>query len=178
MGTSIVCVIPKEKQFSINELKPKLENIFNHKCKAAYLHLTKNGRFTKKENVSWWINFISSEKDNPEYITGEGSSFSIDLYKNVVFINCIERFSSLYMEGKYDLSKELFEIFLEISKVFSFSDSILFAAGGFGETDIISDIAYYNNADFEQICKKMIELNGLPATNFRELTEKLWYLKK
>lgn len=177
MGTTIVCVIPKDKQYPIDKLKKKLEHIFNNKCKAEYLYIKKNGRFTKDENVCWWIRLIPSNEYNPEYITGEGSSFSIDIYKKVMFISCIERFSSLYLDGEHNLREELYKIFSKISDAFGLSDKMLLAAGGFGETDIISDTAYYENADFDQICETMIRLNGPPATNLDQLTERCWYLR-
>lgn len=33
------------------------------------------------------------------------------------------------------------------------------------------------NADFDQICNKTIELNGIPAKELSDLYDKSWYLK-
>jgi hypothetical protein len=74
----------------------------------------------------------------------------------------------------------LFKILLELCNEFRSSDKVLIGAGGFGETDIVGDIAIYGGG-FEQICNKMTELNGSPATDLTELVglnAKSWYLKK
>jgi len=176
MGTHIDCIIPKEKDYSVEEIKQKLKNVFE-KLKPEYIHLEKYGTFTKNVNGNWWITQVKAEKGEPEYITGEGDSFSIDIYKKVICIGCIERFSSLYFEER-NISQELFKILTKLSNEFRTSDKLLIGAGGFGETDHIMDIACYEDADFDQVCKKMTELNGIPANELAELTEKSWFLKK
>ena len=176
MGTSIDCIIPKEKNYSVEEIKSKLKSVYN-RLKPEYSKLEKHGTFTKNANGNWWISLIPSKNGNPEYITGEGDSFNIDIYGKVIHIGCIERFSSLYMTDK-NISNELYKIIIEISKEFRKSDEILIGAGGFGETDHIMDMAFYENADFEKVCVKMTELNGIPATELTDLKEKSWYLKK
>lgn len=176
MGTHINCIIPKENDYSVEEIKEKLKSVFEKK-KSEYLHLEKHGTFTKNVNGKWWITHIPAEKSNPKYITGEGDSFDIDIYENVVCIGCVERFSSLYLAER-NIGKELFQIITELSKIFRASDKMLIGASGFGETDYIMDMAFTKNADFEQIYKKMTELNGIPAINLIELKDKTWYLKK
>ncbi|RED37663.1 hypothetical protein DFQ10_1271 [Winogradskyella eximia] len=176
MGTHIDCIIPKEKEYSVEEIKQKLKSTFD-RLKSELLHLEEYGTFTENVNGNWWISHIPSENGNPEYITGEGDSFSIDIYKKVIHIGCIERFSSLYLFDK-NISTELFKILTELSNEFRTSEKILIGAGGFGETDHIIDMAYIENADFEQVCKKMTKLNGIPAQNLAELNEKSWYLKE
>ena len=176
MGTHIDCIIPKEKEYSVEEIKQKLKNAFD-KLQSEFLHLEEYGTFTENVNGNWWISHIPAENGNPEYITGEGDSFSIDIYKNVIHIGCIVRFSSLYLTDK-NISVELFKILTELSNEFRTSEKILIGAGGFGETDHILDMAYIENADFEQVCEKMTKLNGIPAQNLTELNEKSWYLKE
>ena len=176
MGTHIDCIIPKEKDYSVEEIKQKLKSAFDS-LKSEFLHLEKYGAFTENVNGNWWISLITSENGNPEYITGEGDSFNIDIYKNVIHIGCLERFSSLYLNDK-NVSPELFKIITELSKEFRASDKILIGAGGFGETDHIMDMAFNESADFEQLCEKMTELNGIPASDLIELKDRSWYLKK
>jgi len=176
MGTHVDCIIPKEKDYSVEEIKHKLESVFK-KNKAEYLHLEKHGTFTKNVNGKWSINHIPSKKGEPAYTLGEGDSFNINIYKKVINISSVERFSSLYLPDS-NISKELFKILKELCNEFRASEKLLIGAGGFGETDYIMDMAYYENADFDQICKKMTELNGLPANDLTELTEKSWYFKK
>ncbi|WP_430907975.1 hypothetical protein [Maribacter sp. 2-571] len=176
MGTHIDCIIPKEKDYSVKEVTEKLNGVFE-KVKPEYLHLEKSGTFTKKVNGNWWITKIEADKENPEYVTGEGDSFNINIYKNVVCIGCVERFSSLYLTEK-SISNDLFKIITELGEVFRSSNKILIGAGGFGETDFITDIAYIQNANFEQICKKMTKINGNPAKSLKELNEKSWFLKE
>ncbi len=176
MGTHIDCIIPKEKDYSVEEIREKLNGVFE-KLKPEYLHLEKNRTFTKNVKGNWWISKIEAEKDSPEYITGEGDSFDINIYKNVVCIGCVERFSSLYLTEK-NISKELYKIITELSNIFKSSNKILIGAGGFGETDFITDMALIENADFKQICKKMTEINGNPARSLNELNEKSWFLKE
>jgi hypothetical protein len=178
MGTHIDCFIPKENDYPIEEIKQKLKNVFD-RLKSEYLHLEKYGTFTENVNGKWWISLIPTENGNPEYITGEGDSFSIDIYDKTICIGSVERFSSLYLEDR-NISKELFKILLELCNEFRSSDKVLIGAGGFGETDIVGDIAIYGGG-FEQICNKMTELNGSPATDLTELVglnAKSWYLKK
>ncbi|WP_405207127.1 hypothetical protein [Aquimarina sp. LLG6339-5] len=176
MGTHIDCIIPKEKDYSIDEIKHKLKTVFE-RLKPEYLHLEKYGTFTKNLDGNWWIKHIPSENGEPEYIKGEGDSFSIDIYKKVICIGSIERFSSLYFEER-NISQKLFKILTELSNEFRTSDKMLIGAGGFGETDHIMDMVYYEDADFDQVCKKMTELNGIPANDLSELNEKSWFLKK
>lgn len=176
MGTHIDCLIPKEKDYSLAEVKLKLKNVYE-RLKPSYSHIEKHGNFIKNVSGNWCINLILSENGQPEYITGEGDSFSIDIYKKVICIGCIERFSSLHTTEK-KLSSELLKIFREIRKEFTKSNEMLIGAGGLGETDQIIDMAFYKNADFSQICKKMKELYGIPATQLTELKNKPWYLEK
>jgi hypothetical protein len=176
MGTHIDCIIPKEKEYSVEEIKQKLKSAYD-RLKSEFLHLEEYGTFTKKVNENWWISYIPSENGNPEYITGERDSFNIDIYKKVIHIGCIESFSSLYL-NENNVSAELFKIITELSKEFRTSDKILIGAGGFGETDLIMDMAFNESADFEQLCGKMTELNGIPASDLTELKDRSWYLKK
>ncbi|MGS2727214.1 hypothetical protein ACU8DI_11450 [Psychroserpens sp. BH13MA-6] len=175
MGTHIDCFIPKENNYSIEEVKEKLKSVFD-RLKSEYLHLEKHGTFKENVNSEWWISLIPAENGNPEYITGEGDIFSIDIYDKTICIGAIERFSSLYINDK-NVSRELFKILLELCNEFRSSDEILIGAGGFGETDHIGEIAF-NGGSFEQICNKMTELNGIPANDLTELKDRSWYLKK
>lgn len=175
MGTSIHCIIPKERNYSVEEIKQELNSLFK-KLKPEFLHLEKHGAFTKNVNGKWWFNLVSPENENPEYITGEGDCFSIDIYKNVICIGSTERFSSLYF-NESNIAEQLFTIITEISKIFRESDHLLIGAGGFGETDYIMDLAFTKQAHFEELCKKMTELNGSPANNLNELYDKSWYLQ-
>lgn len=106
----------------------------------------------------------------------EGGSFDISIYKNVVLIGCIERFGSLHFEEK-NISEQLIKIMTELSEEFSSSNRLLIGCKGTREMDEVVDLAYYNHADFNQICNKMIELNGVPARTLNDLKEKSWYLK-
>ncbi|NQY07036.1 MAG: hypothetical protein HRT68_12830 [Flavobacteriaceae bacterium] len=175
MGTHIDCIIPKEREYTTHEVIYKLESVFN-RLKAEFRHLEKYSAFSEYVDGKWWVKLIPEEENTPEYITGEGASFSIDIYKNVIVIGCIERFSNLYdLESK--IFKQLVKIIIEFSNEFRVSDKIIIGAGGNGETDQVLDIAHYENADFDQICKLMTKLNGLPAADFNELSNKSWYLK-
>jgi hypothetical protein len=176
MGTHIDCFIPKENDYSVEEIKQKLTSVFN-RLKSEYLHLEKYGTFTENVNGKWWISIIPAENGNPEYKTGEGDSFSIDIYDKTICIGSVERFSSLYLTER-NVAKELFQIITELSKIFRTTDKMLIGAGGFGETDHIMDMAFNENADFEQLCEKMTELNGIPASDLTELKDRSWYLKK
>lgn len=175
MGTSIDCIIPKEKEYSLEEIKQKLNDVFKS-LKAEFLHLEQFGHFTKNESESWFVILVPAQLNEPEYITGESNSFRIDIYKNVVVIGCMERFSGLY-DFQRNISEQLFKIITEVAKIFSDSNCILIGAGGVGETDRVIDMGHYENADFGQICNKMVELNGVPAKNLSELNDKSWYLK-
>ncbi|MBR9847424.1 MAG: hypothetical protein GYB35_15555 [Algicola sp.] len=175
MGTHIDCFIPKENNYSIEEIKEKLKSVF-HRLKSEYLHLEKHGTFKENVNGEWWISLIPAENGNPEYITGEGDIFSINIYDKTICFGAIERFSRLYINDK-NVSRELFKILLELCNEFRSSDKILIGAGGFGETDYIGEIAF-NGGRFEQICNKMTELNGIPANDLTELKDRSWYLKK
>lgn len=88
----------------------------------------------------------------------------------------MERFSDFY-DVQRNVSEQLFKIITEITKIFNDSNKILIGAGGMGTTDHVIDMAYYENADFDQICSKMVELNGAPAKKISELIDKSWYLK-
>jgi hypothetical protein len=175
MGSSINCIIPKEENYSVEEIKEKLNNVFS-RLKTELLHLRKFSDFPENVEGSWFVILIPEGLNEPEYIMAEGGSFDISIYKNVVLIGCIERFSSLYFEEK-NLSEQLFKIITELSKEFSSSDRLLIGCKGNGETDEIIDLAYYNHADFNQICDKMIELNGDPARTLNDLKTKSWYLQ-
>ncbi|TDO70422.1 hypothetical protein EV143_11142 [Flavobacterium chryseum] len=172
MGTSIHCIIPKEKEYSLEETEQRLNNVFD-KLKAEFLHLKEFGHFTKNERGNWFI--VPTQTNGSEYLTGESDSFSIDIYKNVVLIGCIERFSSLYFEER-NISEQLFKIITEIAKEFCDSSKLLIGEGGMGETDHMINMAC-ENADFDQIFNKTIELNGIPAKELNELYDKSWYLK-
>lgn len=173
MGSSIKCIIPKEREYSLTEIQQKLNDVFK-RLKAEFFHLEQYSNFTKNVTGNWFVNLISAEVNAPEYIYGEGDSFDISIYKNVVVISCVERFSSLYDTDR-NASEQLFKIIIEIAKEFSDSDKILIGSGGTGETDHVIDMAYYENAEFDQICNKMIELNGVPAKRLNELQDKSWY---
>lgn len=153
METHIDCIIPKDKDYAIEEIKKKLESVFE-RCKSEYQHLEAYGKFIKDVNGKWWMSFINKNNDQPGYITGEGDSFSIDVYKNVIDIGCLERFSSLYFKEE-NISDQLFKIILELSAEFRESEEILIGDGGFGVTDHIIDMVYYENAEFDKVCKKM-----------------------
>ncbi|KUJ61995.1 hypothetical protein AR687_10595 [Flavobacteriaceae bacterium CRH] len=172
MGTSIHCIIPKEKEYSLEETEQRLNDVFK-RLKAEFLHLKEFGHFTNNELGNWFI--VSAQTDRSEYLTGESDSFSIDIYKKVVLIGCIERFSSLYFQER-NISEQLLKIIIEIAKEFSDSDRLLIGSGGMGETDHMINMAG-DNADFDQICNKTIELNGIPAKELNELYDKSWYLK-
>lgn len=174
MGTSIDCIIPKEKEYSLEEIKQKLNDVFKS-LKAEFLHLEQFGYYTKNESRSWFVILVPAQLNEPEYITGESDSFRIDIYKNVVIIGCMERFSGFY-DVQRNVSEQLFKIITEITKIFNDSNKILIGAGGMGITDHVIDMAYYENADFDQICNKMAELNGSPARSLEELRDKSWYL--
>lgn len=47
-----------------------------------------------------------------------------------------------------------------------------------GETDSILDMAAEQKANFDEVCTKMKELNGVPARDFDRLKNKSWYLKE
>lgn len=175
MGSSIKCIIPKEKDYTTTELKQRLDAVFN-RLKTELLHLKEYGDFVKNVDENWFVILVPAELNEPEYIMGEGGSFDIYIYKNVVLIGCMERFGSLYFKEK-NLSEQLLKIITEISKEFGDSNKILIGAGGMGITDHVIDMAYYENADFDQICSKMVELNGIPASNLDDLKDKFWYLK-
>lgn len=175
MGTSIHCIIPKEKDFEIEELRQRLDDVFD-RLKTEVLHLREFGHFSKMASGSgkWFLIFVPAEDGLPEHITGEGFTFSVDIYKNVVLIGCIERFNDLYFKEK-NTSDQLFKIITEIAKEFCYSNKLLLAAGGFGDTDLAIDIAY--DANFDEICAKMTELHGIPADNFDDLKDVPWYLQ-
>jgi len=175
MGSIIKCIIPRETEYSAEQIKRKLKNAFERR-KFDYLNLEKNGRFTKNVSGIWWINKISRVNTEPKYITGEGDSFSLDIYSKVIIITCIERFSSLYLIED-NISNELFNILIEISNEFRSSDEIIIGNGS-GEMEAIIDMAYYENLDFAQVCDKMFEKNGKPAYSLIELRDALWYLRK
>ncbi|KIQ16434.1 hypothetical protein RT99_20395 [Flavobacterium sp. MEB061] len=172
MGTSIHCIIPKEKEYSLEETEQRLNDVFK-RLKAEFLHLKEFGHFTKNERGNWFI--TPNQIDGFEYATGESDSFSINIYKKVVLIGCIERFSSLYFQER-NMSEQLFKIITEIAKEFCDSGKLLIGAEGMGETDHIINMAC-ENADFDQICNKTIELNGIPAKELNDLYDKSWYLK-
>lgn len=174
MGSHIDCIIPKDKEYSVEEIKSKLKKVFE-RLKAEYLHLEKHGIFTKNVNGDWWIELVPAEHGNVAYITGEGDSFNIDFYEKVIHIGSIERFSSL-IPNESNFANELFKIISEISNEFRRSNKILIAEGGFGETDHIMDMAC-KGSDFDEIYDKMIERNGNPAEDLNELTGKIWYIK-
>ncbi|KIC01290.1 hypothetical protein OA88_14380 [Flavobacterium sp. JRM] len=175
MGSSINCIIPKEENYSIEEIKQKLNNVFS-RLKIELLHLKKYSDFPENVDESWFLILIPGGLNEPEYIMGEGGSFDIFIYKNVVLIGCIERFGSLHFEEK-NISEQLIKIMTELSEEFSSSNRLLIGCKGTREMDEVVDLAYYNHADFNQICNKMIELNGVPARNLNDLKEKPWYLK-
>ncbi|MEO8238337.1 MAG: hypothetical protein ABI793_10230 [Flavobacterium sp.] len=56
-GTSIDCIIPKEKEYSLEEIKQKLNDVFKS-LKAEFFHLEQFGHFTKKEIGS--VNYVIS----------------------------------------------------------------------------------------------------------------------
>jgi hypothetical protein len=172
MGTSIDCIIPKEKDYTIEQITIKLNNVFSN-LKQELLHLEKFGSFPN-ENNNWILNVIPASLNEPEYISGETGSFSIDIYKKVVVFSSIERFSSLYLD-EMNISKQLFIIINEMSNVFRSTKDLLIGQGGLGETDIIIDLAFYENADFNEVCNKMKELNGKPTNILSELKEEPWY---
>ena len=172
MGTSIHCIIPKEKEYSLEETEQRLNDIFK-RLKAEFLHLQEFGHFIKNERGNWFV--IPNPTNGFEDATGESDSFSIDIYKKVVLIGCIERFSSLYFKEK-NISEQLFKIITEIAKEFCDSGKLLIGAGGMGETDHMINMAC-EHADFDQICNKTIELNGIPAKELSDLYDKSWYLK-
>ncbi len=176
MSSHIDCVIPKEKDYSVSEIKEKLKNVFLRR-EADFKHIERYGKNTQHTNGEWWVKYIPSKNNEPEYITGEGDGFSINFYKKTIHISNPERFSSLY-DTDHGISQSLFRILTEISNEFQSTDKILIGAGGFGATDPILDMAYYDGADFELICEKMMELNGIPANSLTELKDKSWYLKK
>lgn len=173
MGTSINWIIPKEKEYSLEEIKQKLNDVFKS-LKTEFLHLEQFGYFTEKERGNWFVILLPAQFNEPEYITGENDSFRIDIYKNVVIIGCMERFSGLY-DSERNISKQLFKIIIELAKIFSDSNCLI-SSGGIGETDHVIDMGYYKNADFGQIFNKMVELNGAPAKNLEELRDKSWCL--
>lgn len=175
MGSSINYIIPKERDYTIKELKLRLDAVSN-RLKTEISYLKEYGNFVKNVNENWFVNLVPAELNEPEYIMGEGGSFDICIYKNVAIIGCMERFGSLYFKEK-NLSEQLLKIITEIAKEFGDSNKILIGAGGIGITDYVIDMAYYENADFDQICSKMVELNGAPAKKISELIDKSWYLK-
>lgn len=175
MGSSIKCIIPKEKEYSLEVTKQKLNDVFKS-LKAEFLHLEEYGNFTNNTIGNWSLILIPAELNQPEYITGENNGCDIYIYKKVVLIGYTERFSGLYFQEKA-ISEQLIKIITQIAKEFSDSDKIIIASGGMDETDHVIDMAYYENADFDQICNKMIELNGMPAKELNELYDKSWYLK-
>ncbi len=177
MGTSIHCIIPKEKDFEIEELRQRLDDVFV-RLKTEVAHLREFGHFSKRESESlkWFLIFVPAEKDLPEHITGEGFTFSVDIYKKVVLIGCIERFNDLYFKEK-NTSDQIFKIITELAKEFCFSNKLLLSAGGFGDTDHAIDMAHYDHANFDEICAKMTELHGIPADNFDDLKDVPWYLR-
>ncbi|MFW0736891.1 hypothetical protein [Flavobacterium sp. T12S277] len=176
MGTSIDCIIPREKDFEIEELRKRLDDVFV-RLKTEVLHLREFGHFSKRENTNekWFLIFVPAHDNQPEYTMGEGFVFSVDIYKNVVLIGCTERFNSLYFKEK-NTSDQLFKIITELAKEFCFSNRLLLGAGGFGDTDRVIDMAYSDHANFDQICAKMTELHGIPADNFDDLKDVPWYL--
>lgn len=141
------------------------------------MHLEQCGYFPKIGNENWFVAFISAQGNEPEYITGESDSFQVDIYKNVILIGCIERFSVLY-DTERNLSDQFFKIITEMAQELTNSHNVLIGAGGMqiGLTDQIIDMAYYEQADFDQICHKMHDLNGIPARNLIDLKDKSWYL--
>lgn len=175
MGSSIKCLIPKEKEYSLEETEQKLNSVFK-RLKAEVLHLEQYGNFTKNTIGNWSLILIPANLDQLEYITGEDNSFDIYIYKKVVLIGCTERFSGLYFQEK-NISEQLIKIITEIAKEFNDSNKMMICSGGIGETDHLIDMAYHENADFDQICNKMIEQNGMPAIELKELYDKSWYMR-
>lgn len=170
----INCIIPKEKEYSLEETRQKLDDVFK-RLESEFLHLKQFGYFTKNERESWFI--YPDKLNGPDFTSGESEHFRIDIYKNVVIFGCLEFFSALY-NIETNISDQLLKIITEVAKIFRDSNCILIGAGGIGVTEYVIDMGYYQNADFEQICSKMVQLNGNPARNLKELKNKLWYLKK
>jgi len=174
MGTSIECFIPKEKDYSTKEIQKKFKTLYED-LSAEFLQIEINGQFIRETSGNWRIQIVTSENE-PEYILGEGDGFELRIYKNVVILSCIERIGSFYREDQ-NISSSLYRIFSAFAKEFRDSNLMLIASGGVGDTDHIGDMAYYGNADFEELCQKMRELHGEPTKELKQLSEIIWYFQ-
>jgi len=172
MGTSIECFIPKEKDYSTEQIQKKFKAIYEN-LSSEFLQVEINGEFIRQTNGNWWIQSVKSEHE-PEYILGEGDGFELKVYKNVVVLSCIERIGSFYREDR-NISSNVYRIFSALANEFRDSNLMLIAPGGVGDTDKIGDMAYYDNANFEELCQKMRELHGEPTKELNQLSEIIWY---
>ena len=175
MGTSIDCVIPKEQNLSAAQVSQKLHEVFES-VEPELLYLSQQGQFTGNyKKGDWSVDLIPVRGNEPPYITGESGSFTIDVYAQTIFIGSMERFGQLYL-AESTIALQLQKVLFTISKTFSVTEEVLLAVGD-GDTAHIRDMAYYQAANFTQLCQKMTELHGAPAATFTELHDRLWYLK-
>lgn len=176
MGTSIDCFIPKERELSIEEIEKQFEEVFT-KYKTDFDHLEKYGQFTSRINGKWFFNHIPKSDKYPAHIIGEGNGFFLEVYENIINLRSVERFSSLSYKQR-NISDQLFKILNAYCDIFRSSTELLIGAGGFGETDHITDMSFIDGASFDQICVKMNELNGAPGKSLDELDDKSWFLRR
>ncbi|MGJ8685642.1 MAG: hypothetical protein ACSHWW_13510 [Nonlabens sp.] len=176
MGTTIDCFIPKERELSIEEIEKQFEEVFI-KFKSDFEHLERYGQFTSKVNGKWLFNHVPKCDKYPEHTIGEGNGFFLTVYENIINLGSAERFSSLSFKERI-ISEQLFKILNAYCDVFRSSAELLIGAGGFGETDRITDMSMIDGATFDQICEKMKELNGEPGISLDELNDKSWFLRR
>jgi len=176
MGTSIVCVIPKEREYSTTQIEQKLQTVFEQ-CQPEFEYLVQHGNFTHHITGNWSVSDIRAEPSLPAHLTIEEGGFIIDIYAQVVFIGSLERFFSVYL-SESKIARPLRTILFTIAKIFRSSNKALLVAEGFGDSDHIRDLGYTEGANFEQLCAKMQELHGPPAITFSELYDRMWYLQK
>lgn len=120
MGTHIDCLIPKEIEFSDDEVFQKLNDVFKN-LEKELRDLQKFGKFSENMLMRNWVRLITTDDQN--YFLAECGSFEIEIYDKLVYIGCLERFSSFYNDE--NISKLVYKILSEVSNIFRKSEKIL-----------------------------------------------------
>jgi hypothetical protein len=170
MGTSIYCFFAHQAEWEPAALQQHLDAL----CAplASDLDALRQYRRFSDDSGTW---SIWPWDTTTGCLAGDGpAGLGIYLYQRVVCLTSAARFSALYRDD--GVAMPLRRLLCSLAVSFASARLIAVAAAGFGNTDRASDVAYYNNGSFDDVCRELHRAAGDPTDDWALLGDNCWYL--
>ena len=168
MGSHIDVIFAREIE-SPHDISERLNDVFRDR--SVELQAVSHDSYDSMavESITWDFLAVPCDGEVPYYLSEGPLGFSVYLYKNCCCLSIGQRFWQLYDPASV-IKTPLRGIIEAVVRSLTVRPIYATLAGGFGDSDAVLDLAYYDGSSFTAICDALDKSLGKPANSWSEMS--------